>query len=66
MPWQQGLFPFVPRSDLQNWEKQELGVLLSHFHSNPADGNERFVVFEAGRDEWSLVKHFILQEKYSL
>ena len=55
---------FVPRSDLQTWGNQELEVLLTHFDSNPTDGEGRFLNSEAARHEWSLVKHLVLQEKY--
>ena len=55
---------FLPSSDLQTWENQELEVLLTHFDSNPADGEGKFLDSEAARHEWSLVKHLVLQEKY--
>ena len=55
---------FLPSSDLQTWENQELEVLLTHFDSNPADGEGKFLDSEAARHEWSLDKHLVLQEKY--
>ena len=55
---------FVPSSDLQTWGNQELKVLLTHFDSNPADGEGWFLDSKTARHEWSLVKHLVLQEKY--